>query len=251
MASHYDHYDYPEYWTSREYEHKCEEIAINAFLERCQSVKNALDIGAGYGRLTKTYLHRVKKIYLTDPSAKLLSVARKNLKRNKKVVFIQSCLVNLKNQIPNTKFDLVLFVRVMHHMLDHKATILEINKFVKEHGFLILEVPNKRHFKAVAKQILCGNFTYPLDIFPKDIRCAKNIKQKTIPFVNYHPDVIIKTLKDINYKIIEVRSVSNFRLSYLKGIFPIETLLSIEEKLQVFLGRFFFGPSIFILAQKQ
>ena len=250
MASHYDHYDYPKYWTTREYEHKCEEIAINAFLRRCQSVKNALDIGAGYGRLTKVYLHRVKKIYLTDPSAKLLALARKNLKHNKKIVFVQSCLSNLKNQIPNTKFDLVFFVRVMHHMENQKETIKEIGRFVNEHGFLVLEVPNKRHFKAVAKQVLCGNFTYSLDIFPKDIRCAQSIKEKSIPFVNYHPDVTIKILKEEGYKIIEVRSVSNLRLSYLKGIFPIETLLSIEEKLQVFLGRFFFGPSIFILAQK-
>ncbi len=250
MASHYDHYDYPSYWIGREYEHKCEELAISRFLQKCQNIKNALDIGCGYGRLTKVYLHRVKKAYLSDPSAKLLARARKELSRSRKITFVHSCLTNLKHQIPNVKFDLVFFVRVMHHMPDYKEAIGEISRFINNRGFLILEIPNKRHFKAVVQQVLCGNFTYPLDISPKDIRCTQNIKENSIPFVNYHPDVVIRNLKDRGYKIIEVRSVSNLRLSYLKGIFPVESLLSIEEKIQVFLGRFFFGPSIFILAQK-
>jgi ubiquinone/menaquinone biosynthesis C-methylase UbiE len=251
MSSHYDHYDYPAYWVNRQYEHKCEEIAINHFLAKCESIKNVLDIGCGYGRLSKTYLHRAKKIYLSDPSSKLLSLARKNLKRYKKTTFVHSTLENLKNQIPNLKFDLVLFVRVMHHIEDPQTALKKIDRFINHKGYLILEIPNKRHIKALICQFLKGNFTYSLDIFPKDIRCTKNIRNKSIPFINYHPDIIQKNIKDLGYKIIEVRSVSNFRLRHLKRIFPTETLLKIEKKLQAPLGRLFFGPSIFILAQKQ
>ena len=81
MSSHYDTYDYPSYWTERKYEHESEVIAIKHFLSKIRKIKSALEIGAGYGRLTPSYAYRAKRIILTDPSKNLLDLAKKSLSK--------------------------------------------------------------------------------------------------------------------------------------------------------------------------
>ncbi len=145
---------------------------------------------------------------------------------------------------------MVLLIRVLHHIKDPEKAFRIINHITKRGGYLILEYANKRHFKAIVKEFSKGNFTFPIDIFPKDIRCPKNLKKRTIPFINYHPDKIEEMLSNCGFKIIKRRSVSNFRSPLLKKIFPLEFLIDIEEKMQPVLQKINFGPSIFLLARK-
>jgi hypothetical protein len=88
-----------------------------------------------------------------------------------------------------------------------------------------------------------------LDIFPKDI--CKNKRKNTLPFVNYHPDIIAELLEKEGFNIIEKRSVSNIRSPFAKKIFTTDMCLFIEKYVQRFLSFVNFGPSIFILAQKK
>lgn len=250
MPAHYDYYDYPSYWQNREYEHNSEIIALDSFLEKIPKIKSLIDIGAGYGRLTPEYAHRARKIVICDPSAKLLKIARKNFGNRKNIRFLQSRVENLKKYFKANSFDTAILVRVLHHLEDPEKNLKIISRIIKKGGYIILEHANKRHFKAVVSEMCKGNFTFPIDIFPKDIRCAKNIKKKTIPFINYHPDEIEKILISNGFEIIEKRSVSNFRNRFFKKILPLDLLLSLEEKSQKILGKINFGPSIFILAKK-
>ncbi len=250
MPAAYDQYDYPSYWRNRTYEHQGEVIALKAFLEKIPRVTSIIDIGAGFGRHTPNYIYRAKKIVLSDPSGRLLKTAKDKLVNYKKVKFIQSRLENLPDKLRGKKFDLAIFVRVIHHIQDpHKAVGL-LDQVIEPGGYLIIEFANKIHGKEVIRRFLKGDFTYPLDIFPKDKRSDKSIEDNSIPFLNFHPDVIKEALLEKRYKIIETRSVSNVRSSFLKRLLPYAVLVSIESLLQRPLAFFKFGPSIFILARK-
>src|SRR3989344_3743876 len=249
MPAAYDTYDYPSYWEGRDYEHKSEVIALKSFLEKIKSIDTILDIGAGYGRLSPLYLFRSKKIILSDPSAKLLKIAR-NISISKKVKYIQSKLENLNSKIKKGSVDVILLIRVLHHIKDLDEAFFTFNRLIKKGGYLILEYPNKKHLKATFLQLFKGNITFPFDIFPKDLRSKKSIRKNDLPFVNYHPDFIKELLKNYGFKIVESRSVSNIRSPYLKKKIPLEVLLFFEKCLQNILSYINFGPSIFILAKK-
>ena len=220
-------------------------------MSKIKNIKTLADIGCGYGRLVETYIYRAHKVYLIDPSQKLLSLAKKNHRKNlSKIAFINSGLTNLP-QKTKIKFDVLLMVRVLHHINNMDFAFVQINRLLKKGGYLILDIPNKRHFKATFTEILKGNTIFPFDIFSKDLRSKRNIKKKTIPFINYHPETVIKKLSDNDFEIIEKRSVSNFRFPFFKTFLSLETLKFLESKTQPLLSRLLFGPSIFILAKKR
>lgn len=250
MAAAYDTFDYPSYWEEREYEHESEVVAIKAFLEKIPKVKNVLEIGCGFGRLVASYSFRAKKIILSDPSAKLLKMARKSQK-GKNTEFIQSTVENLPKKIRSSSVDLIVCVRVAHHLKNLDSAFASASKFLKKGGYFIFEFANKSHLKATLKEFLKGNFTFPIDIFPKDIRTKKSKGKKSLPFLNYHPDIVKEKLEKHGFEIIEARSVSNIRSPFIKRHVQTEILLSLEEKLQKPLSYINFGPSVFVLAKKK
>jgi len=250
MPAAYDTYDYPSYWLDRSYEHEAEVATIKYLLGEIPKIDTICDIGGGYGRLTPSYLFRGKKIFLVDPSNKLLSVARQNLK-SKKIKFIQSKLENLPKRVRSKSVDLILMVRVLHHIENATQAFSIINKLLKDKGYFILEFANKKHFKATISEFCRGNLTFPLDIFPKDIRCKENKKNKTLPFINYHPDDVLQKLRDSGFEVIEKVSVSNFRYAFFKKYLPKEFLLWTESNMRGIFSFLNFGPSIFVLLRKK
>ena len=250
MAAAYDTYDYPAYWEGREYEHESELAAIKALLSKIEKIGTILEVGAGFGRLYPSYSFRAKKVILTDPSSKLLKIAREDID-DPKVKFIQASVKNINPKVRSGTVDLVILVRVMHHLKDPEIVFKVVNKLLTKRGYFILEFANKRHAKATVKSFAKGDFTFPLDIFPKDLRSKRSKKKKTLPFVNYHPDDIVKKLEDSGFIIEEKRSVSNVRSSFVKKYLPLNVLLAIESVLQKSLSRINIGPSVFVLARKK
>lgn len=251
MPAAYDTYDYPAYWEGRQYEHDSELLAIKTLLAKIPKIGSLLEIGAGYGRLTPSYLYRARRVILSDPSSKLLRLARQSYGKNKKVAFIQSGLENLPNRVRGGSYDVIVMVRVLHHIEDIDRAFVIISKLLKRRGYFILEFANKRHLKATVREFLKGNFTFPIDIFTKDARSARAVKRGDIAFLNYHPDMIEYKLEGHSFKVRDKLSVSNIRSATLKKLLNTETLLVFEKILQKLLGVFYFGPSIFVLAQKK
>src|SRR3989344_5258088 len=243
MSSHYDTYDYPSYWKGREYEHEAEIVALTSFLE------NILEVGAGFGRLTPSYINKAEKVILSDPSQKLLNIAMKKIK-DKKVRFIISDIENLSTKVKAYSIDIIVVVRVLHHVKDLEKAFSIVSNLLKPGGYFILEFPNKIHMKAVLSEFVKGNLTFPLDIFTKDVPYMKTKPENRIHFVNYHPDYILELLKQKGFNIKKIKSVSNFRSPLLKRLFPKQVLVTISKYTQDFFARFNFGPSIFILAKK-
>jgi ubiquinone/menaquinone biosynthesis C-methylase UbiE len=246
MPAAYDKYDYPQYWEGRKYEHESEILAMKAFVSKIKKLDKIVEIGSGYGRLVPSYEYRAKRVILVDPSSKLLKIARKNFD-NKKYKFIHSKLENMGNKVKVNSVDLVILVRVLHHIEDIDEAFRKINKLLKNGGYFILEYPNKKHIKAIVMEFLKGNLTFAFDIFPKDRQSDKSC---CLPFKNYHPDVIKEKLNINNFKVIQRRSVSNIRNDYIKRLFPLEVLIAAEKLLQIPLSFINFGPSVMILSKK-
>jgi ubiquinone/menaquinone biosynthesis C-methylase UbiE len=118
----------------REYEYSSEFLAIKEMLLKIPKVDRSIEIGAGFGRLLPFYQFRVKKAVLSDPSAKLISIARKKYRNNKRIEFIQSTLDNLKNTKRAKSFDLCIMIRVLHHIEDIDSAFVNVSNLLKEKG---------------------------------------------------------------------------------------------------------------------
>ena len=250
MSAAYDTYDYPSYWKGRQYEHQAEVYALRNLLNKIPSCARALEIGAGFGRLVPEYELKAKEVIISDPSSKLLSIA-KNKSHSKRIKFIKSSLENLDKKIRTRSVDLVILVRVLHHLQNTQEAFRVINRILVPGGYFILEFPNKVNFKASIRELFRGNITYPIDISSKEIRSKTKRREPCLPFYNYHPDKIRLLLGNANFSVIENASVSNIRSTHIKKILPTKVLMFLEKPLQRLLAPFDFGPSVFILAQKK
>jgi SAM-dependent methyltransferase len=249
----YDTYDYPSYWNERNYEHDSEVIAVTRFFNRIGHKETLLDVGGGFGRLLPYYQPFVSHLTLSDPSEALLKEAKERFSKHPvmkshPLSYVHSSLDALPKNTTH-RFDVVTMVRVLHHISSIHEAFQTLSQLVKPHGFLILEFANKMHGKATIGNLLHGNFTFPLDIFPTDRKSEEN-KNAPLPFLNFHPEVIFYELEEHGFQIVQKLSVSNVRSEFIKRNFPLPLLLSFEKLFQTPLAAISFGPSIFVLCQK-
>lgn len=247
MSSHYDSFNYPEFWQGRIYEDRAERIALKSLLGFIGPKDSIADIGGGFGRLATTYASYFRICLVVDPSEKMLNIGKKNLKEYHNVFFNKGSLPNL--DFPDQSFDVVILNRVIHHLKDPTPSIREMNRIVKKSGYLILEIANKIHFLSRLRFLFSKEKLFS-DLQPLDLRRKKNINNGAIVFVKHHPKKIMSELKENGFNVREILSVSNFRHPLFKKIIPLSFLLFLEKNLQRPLSHIFFGPSIFMLAEK-
>lgn len=239
MGHFYDDPDfsYQDYWKNRVYEHQCEVLAIQKLLEN-QHFNKAVDIGGGFGRLSELISKYCRKTLLIEPSAKQRALAKRRLKDTKIEVLAG---LSDKTKLEDSSVDLVVLIRVMHHLPDVNSTLAEVHRILNPNGIAIIEFASSLNLKSRIISWLTGKPILPV---PLDRRRMVNIRQGSIPFVNHHPITFQKTLIRNGFSIQKILSVSNFR-----GM-PIKSLW-LEKILQPALGKLYFGPSIFILAKKE
>ena len=68
-ADHYDDpaFNYQDYWWGRDYEHAAEQAAIDRLLAG-RRFRRALDVGGGYGRLSRHLVNYADEVILAEPS---------------------------------------------------------------------------------------------------------------------------------------------------------------------------------------
>lgn len=235
-------YNYQDYWTGREYEHAAEQLAIKRLL-RGQHFNRAVDVGGGYGRLSKFLVKFADKVTLAEPSQQQLDIAKIYLKDTPQVDQKQLQAADLK--MKDNSVDLVLVVRVLHHLPDPSPEFNEIARILKPGGTFILEFANDAHFLNRVRYSLHGK---SVPRTPVDISTKKNA---TIPFVNHHPKTIIKLLKDTGFEVETVLSGSNLRSPRLKKVLGKNILLGLEKVLQPMLAPLYFGPSVWLRLKKK
>ena len=228
-------FSYPDFWKGREYEHQAELLAIRTLLDGKQ-FETIADIGGGYGRLVDTLSEYGEKMFVVDPAFVQLDLVKD---------FTHTLPVLIEGNSEHTGLedescDLVVMVRVAHHLLHPKPSFHEIARILKPKGLFLFEFANSTNLKARVR-----NGFGPMLLSPMDLG-STNI---AVPFVNHHPASIKRALKEEGFVLQKELSVSNFRSPLLKQVIPTNILLKLEELLQAPLATMRFGPSIFILAQ--
>lgn len=243
MKSNNNYYDdaefsYLNYWKGRDYEHAAEVIAIRRLLGK-RHFSSGVDIGGGYGRLAPTLLRFCNQLTIVEPSSKQRKLAPQSVK-----IFSGT---SDSTGLPDSSSDFVSIIRVMHHLPDPRPTLKEIHRLLKPNGFLLLEFANSLNIKSRIVSFFSGQ---PISSLPLERRRASNIRRGSIPFVNHHPQSVLKALSLSHFVTLRTLSVSNFRSPFLKKILPLPLLLILESVAQITLSRLYFGPSIFIMAKK-
>ena len=237
-------HNYLHYWDGRQYEHLAEEVAINKLLAG-RHFKLAVDVGGGYGRLSVLLEQYADKVVLAEPSQQQLDIAADFLKEHPAIECSLTQADDLK--FKDGSVDLLIMIRVMHHLPDPTAEFSEIARVLSDDGYAIIELANYAHMRNRLKHMLKFQ---KLPVRPVDIRSSANRRADVIPFVNHNPHTVMRLLKHAGLSTVAVLSVSNLRSVRLKQILPIDIMVRVEKVLQKPLAPLYFGPSIFLLVRK-
>ena len=237
-------HNYLHYWEGRDYENAAEVVAIKRFLKG-KHFKHAVDIGGGYGRLSVLLSEYSDKVTLAEPSQQQLDIGKEFLKDYPQIDRQLMQADNLK--FTDKSVDLIMMIRVMHHLPDPSAEFSEIARALTDDGYFLLEIANYSHAQNRLKHALKFQ---KMPTQPVDIRSAKNRKDSEIAFVNHNPKTVIKQLAHAGMKVEKTLSVSNLRSPALKKIIPRSLMLTLEKAMQRPLAKTYFGPSTFLLIKK-
>lgn len=238
-------YNYQDYWTGREYEHAAEQMAIKRLLKG-QKYKHAIDVGGGYGRLSKFLTQYAYKVTLAEPSRQQLDMAKLYLRDTPQVERQLLQAADLK--LPAKSVDLVLVVRVLHHLPDPEAEFKEIARVLKPGGTFILEFANDAHFLNRVRYAAKGK---RVPKKPISIQDQTKVKAGELPFVNHHPKTIISLLQSSGFEVESALSGSNLRSPRVKKVLGKNILLGIEKVMQPLLAPIYFGPSVWLKLKKR
>jgi ubiquinone/menaquinone biosynthesis C-methylase UbiE len=243
--SDYESYNYTKFWedSKRLYEDKAERLALRKLLAGVDGTKKFFfDIGCGYGRLFNEYKH-FENIVLIDYSIKNLKNARRKIRKflgnsqrslsSVHLIAADAAHLPLKSKCA----DVVLTVRMVHHLDDPEMYFSEVARILKGGGLYFLEFANKRNLKNILRYFIGKMDTSPFNLLPSQVG-------ETI--MNFHPRYITVTLKKRKFAIKKMISVSNFRLNILKRFPGTKTLVFFEKLYQRIIPFVLLGPSVFL-----
>ena len=224
------------FWAARDYEDRCDRVAIRALLPVMG--ERLIEVGAGYGRLADEY-RGFREIVLFDASPAHVEAAREEFRNDPQVRVEQGDAYSLP--FPDATFDAVVCVRVVHHLEHPEAVFAEFSRVLRPGGVLVLEFANKRNLKAVIRRALRRQSWSPFTTEPHEY----------LPLhFDRHPLEIRRMLRHAGLRVEATRAVSLFRLPILRGRMPAGWLAALERPLQGPLGSVTPGPSVYVRARK-
>ena len=158
------------------------------FLESSFTV---LDIACGVGYGTEMMASKCSKVYGCDIDKETIDYARKNYS-NTNITFQMMDASSLLFQ--DNFFDCITCFETMEHLKDHKKTLEEFSRVLKQNGKLIISTPNKEislkhnthnqfHTNEFTKkeflEILSINFS-KIDLFSQKLIVNPTIKEKIL-----------------------------------------------------------------------
>lgn len=238
-------YNYLAYWNGRGYEHRAEVIALRRLL-RGRTFAHALDVGGGFGRLSKVLCDYANKVTLADPSLRQLELARQYMAGRGQAELRLMDAAHL--DLGDASVDLAVMVRVLHHIPFPASELAEIARVLRPGGYAVIEVANSLHAVNRARSWARGR---RIPAVPVDVRSLRHRTGESIPFVNHHPKMLVRELAARGLRIERRLSVSNLRQPLVKRAVPERLLLGAEYLMQIPLAPLHFGPSIFFLARRE
>ncbi len=246
--SNYDEqsYDYSTYWNNREYENEAEKIVLERFLKN-EKGNWFIDIGGSFGRNTPLYSNKYKQCIIGDYSLETLIKNRDEIvKRFPNTELIALNAYNLPFR--ENSFDGAMMIRVLHHISNPEEYFSELTRVLSPNSIYIQEIANKIHIKAALKHISKGDFSFfNHDQYqqPSQGNNEGGDGSKDV-FLNFHPAMISKQLKEKSLKQIDRFGASYLRIPQLKKFIKPSILVNIERILQFIFKYTYIAPSIFI-----
>lgn len=196
-----------------------------------------LDIGPGFGRLSEFY-EGYEQVILLDYSRTLLRQAQEYLGRDGKFVYVAASFYAIP--LVDSAIDTTMMVRVMHHAEDVPALLREVARILTGGGDYVLEFANKRHLKSIARYALRRQQWNPFNPEPVEF-VEMNF--------DFHPAWMRARLAEAGFHVKHQRTVSHFRLPFLKRLIPTRTLAALDSLCQPTGAWWQYTPSVFVHAK--
>jgi ubiquinone/menaquinone biosynthesis C-methylase UbiE len=235
----YEGSDYQNrFWDTggREYEDRCEAIALKTLLPK--QGKLMLELGAGAGRNTSRY-NGFKRIVLVDYSRTQLKQAQERLGKSERYIFVAANIYHLP--LKEGIFDSATMIRTLHHMADAPAALQQVKNSLQTNAIFILEFANKVNLKAILRYIFHLQTWNPFELTPVEFAPLN---------FDFHPRLIREWLHNLGFQIEKTLTVSHFRIGFLKKFVPARILASIDSLFQWTGELWQYTPSVFIKARK-
>jgi ubiquinone/menaquinone biosynthesis C-methylase UbiE len=235
----YEDSDYQQsFWEQggRAYEDAAEAIALRHLLP--PSGELLLELGAGAGRNTPRYVG-YRRVVLLDYSHTQLEQALKRLGTGKAYTYVAADVYRLP--FVDGLFDAATMIRTLHHMANPQAALRQVSQVMRPEGVFILEYANKRNTKAVLRWLLHRQSWNPFDRAP--------VEFEKLNF-DFHPKAVRSWLADAGFHIEATRTVSHFRVGWLKRHVPANMLAALDGILQGTGSFCQYSPSIFVCGSR-
>ncbi|MGC9356496.1 MAG: class I SAM-dependent methyltransferase [Anaerolineae bacterium] len=227
-----------EFWTeARAYEDAVERVALRALLP--PEGRTLVEIGAGFGRLVDLY-QGYDTVVLLDYASTQLEQAVERLgeggtQGHPRYIFVQADFY--RHPFVRGLFEAVTMIRTLHHAADAPAFLQGAAEILAPEGALVLEFANKQNLKALLRYLLRRQAWSPFDLKP--------VEFVDLNF-NFHPRWIWAELERLNLRRETVRTVSHFRLGFLKRLVPTPWLVALDRLVQPSGSLWQWTPSVFV-----
>lgn len=219
----------------REYEDRCEEIALERLLPKTGNL--LLELGAGAGRNTPRY-QTFERVILLDYSRSQLKLAQEYLGQSDRYIYVAADIYRLP--FVDGLFDGATMIRTLHHMADAPAALRQVRNVLQPGAAFILEYANKRNLKAMLRYALRRQDWSPYTCDPVEFMPLN---------FDFHPKAIRDWLESLDFRIEKILPVSHFRIGFLKRTVPVGLLVALDSILQWSGALGQFSPSIFLRAR--
>ena len=230
-------YEGSDYQTSfweqggREYEDRCEAIALRCLLPA--GGRLLLELGAGAGRNTPRYAG-FERIVLLDYSRTQLEQARQRLGAGERYVYVAADIYRLP--FVDGLFDAATMIRTLHHMADAPAALRQVRDVLQGGATFILEYASKRNLKAVLRYLLRRQDWSPFTPEPVEFAALN---------YDFHPRAVRSWLEQVGFHLERQLSVSHFRIGLFKRLLPLRLLVAMDALAQLTGDWWQVSPSVF------
>ncbi len=225
-----------DFWSGqgRDYEDAAERLALHRLMPADGG--RLAEIGAGFGRLAALY-QGYEQVILFDYSRTLLADAARELGGDERFVFVAGNIYNLP--LASGILDTLVMVRVMHHLADVPAALVQLRRLLHRHSVAVLEYANKRNLKAILRWGLRRQSWSPFAAEPVEF-----VKLN----YDFHPQWMEAQMRSAGLQVRRHLAVSHFRLEALKQRVSAARLAQMDAALFEIGGTYPVSPSVFVQA---
>jgi SAM-dependent methyltransferase len=142
----YEGYDYESEWRGRAIQDRAGRELVAGWAD---SGESCLELGGGFGRLTRALELKFEKMFMIDFSRRNLTKASERLKKTR---LIRASIARIPFE--DSTFDSVVVIRVLHQVPDLASAIDGMARVSRDGGCIIIGVPNTSRRRRLTRNTL-------------------------------------------------------------------------------------------------